>query len=113
MRPGATKQKFILIITTLAVLSLILLLNGALSAQSGGGYDLSWFNLNGSGESFSMGGDYILGVTIGQSGAGNVTGGDYQVEGGFWHCFPLAFPNCPTNGSQSNIYLPIITSSNN
>ena len=53
------------------------------SAQTGGGYDLSWNSLD-AGASSSSGGGYELGATIGQADAGTMSGGAYTLRGGFW-----------------------------
>ncbi len=54
------------------------------SAQSGGGYDLRWNTIAGGGTTFSAGGSYLLGGTMGQSDAGTMSGGAYTLNGGFW-----------------------------
>ena len=54
------------------------------SAQSGGGYDLTWNSIDGGGGMFSTGGNYSLGGTIGQADAGTMSGGNYSLIGGFW-----------------------------
>jgi hypothetical protein len=69
-------------------------------AQTGGPYDLSWSTVDGGGHTFSTGGDYSLGGTIGQPDAGLLTGGDYTLGGGFWGGGAQRF-------SQS-IYLPVV-----
>jgi len=53
-------------------------------AQSGG-YDLSWWTVDGGGATFSTGGPYRLGGTIGQPDAGELRGGNYTLYGGFWN----------------------------
>ena len=53
-------------------------------AQSGGGYDLTWNSIDGGGATFSAGGTYSLGGTIGQADAGTMSGGTYTLSGGFW-----------------------------
>jgi len=55
-------------------------------AQSGGGYDLTWNVIAGGGATFSTGGAYSLGGTIGQADANTttMTGGSYSLQGGFW-----------------------------
>src|SRR5688572_32929568 len=53
-------------------------------AQSGGGFDLSWSTIDGGGATFSTGGAYSLGGTVGQHDAGTQTGGVYTLTGGFW-----------------------------
>ena len=48
-------------------------------------YDLSWYTVDGGGATFSTGGTYSLGATIGQPDAsGALTGGSYALVGGFW-----------------------------
>jgi hypothetical protein len=54
------------------------------SAQSGGGYDLTWNTIDGGGVTFATGGAYQLGGTIGQADAGTMSGGTYTLNGGFW-----------------------------
>ena len=63
---------------------LLLLLTLPALAQSGGGFDLSWHTVASGGGTFSSGGDYTLGGTIGQPEAGSMAGGDYMLSGGFW-----------------------------
>ena len=53
-------------------------------AQSGGGYDLTWSTIDGGGYTFSEGGGYSLGGTVGQPDAGVLSGGGYTLVGGFW-----------------------------
>ncbi|RLC99446.1 MAG: hypothetical protein DRI77_02755 [Chloroflexi bacterium] len=60
-----------------------LLLVGVVSAQTGGGYDLTWWTVDGGGGSLS-GGGYTLMGTAGQPDAGSVGGGGYTLSGGFW-----------------------------
>ena len=67
-------------------------------AQSGGGYDLTWSTIDGGGTTFSIGGVYSLGGTIGQPDAGVMSGGSYTLAGGFWGGPAI----------NSNIYLPLI-----
>jgi hypothetical protein len=68
-------------------------------AQTGGGYDLSWSTIDGGGGTWSTGGSYALGGTIGQPDAGTLAGGSYTLEGGFW----------PGGGeAQHDIYLPLV-----
>jgi len=76
-----------------------LLLASVALAQSGGGYDLGWNTVDGGGTTFSAGGDYTLGGTIGQPDAGLLSGGGYVLGGGFWGGGALA---------QCRIYLPLV-----
>ncbi len=64
----------------------LLLIASAAHAQTGGGYNLSWNSIDGGGETFSTGGGYEVGGTIGQPDAGEtvMTGGGYALTGGFW-----------------------------
>jgi hypothetical protein len=54
------------------------------SAQSGGGYDLSWNTIDGGGATFSTGGVFSLGATAGQPDAGNHSAAPFALSGGFW-----------------------------
>ncbi|GBC93731.1 hypothetical protein HRbin15_02233 [bacterium HR15] len=77
-----------------AVAALLLSLLCA-NAQSGGGYDLTWWTIDSGGITFATGGTFTLGATIGQPDASNaLTGGAFSLTGGFWFT-----PACiPTNG---------------
>ncbi len=75
----------------LALFALLLLLSAALSslapnveAQSGGGYDLTWYTIDGGGAQNLSGGSYTLSGTIGQFDAGSQSGGAYALRGGYW-----------------------------
>lgn len=63
----------------------------AASAQTGGGYDLSWHTVDGGGTTFSTGGGYSLGGTAGQPDAGSHAGAAYTLSGGFWFGATTAF----------------------
>lgn len=75
------------ILISLALLTLLLLIAShtiaPASAQSGGGYDLTWNTIDGGGGT-SIGGAYSLSGTIGQPDAGTMSGGAYTLNGGFW-----------------------------
>jgi hypothetical protein len=48
-------------------------------------YAIDWWTVDGGGDMWTVGGDYELSGTIGQSDAGPVmSGGDYELVGGFW-----------------------------
>jgi len=79
----------------LALVLAMLLFAGTVSAQ--GDYDLSWWTVDGGGHTFSSGGDYSLGGTIGQPDAGLLAGPGYQLSGGFW-----------TGGGLYRVYLPLV-----
>jgi hypothetical protein len=61
----------------------------AASAAMDGGYDLSWWSVDGGGHTFSGDGEYELSGTTGQpdAGLGRTTGG-YRLRGGFWSFGP-------------------------
>lgn len=91
--PGKTQVTCVLVLCALALLS------GVALAQ--GGYDLSWWTVDGGGETFSTGGGYSLGGTIAQPDAGLLTGPGYRLEGGFW------VGGAPP-GSLYRVYLPMV-----
>ena len=73
------------------------------ASQSGSGYELAWFTVDGGGATFNAGGDYELGGTVGQPDAGTFSGDGYTLDGGFWGA------SVPSSGPPvHNIYLPII-----
>jgi hypothetical protein len=88
-------RKTILISSLL--IALLVVTTSAL-AQAGGGYDLTWSTIDGGGTTFSAGGSYSLGGTIGQPDAGVLSGGAYTLNGGLW------------SGARANyrVYLPLI-----
>jgi hypothetical protein len=64
--------------------SLFVLHHASSAAQSGAGYDLTWSQIGGGGGTFSTGGGYSLGGSVGQPDAGRLGGGEYTLTGGFW-----------------------------
>ncbi len=54
------------------------------AVADGGGYQLTWYSIDGGGATFSTGGAYQLGGSIGQPDAGTSSGGGYTLVGGFW-----------------------------
>lgn len=91
-------------VTLVVVLSLILLACAwVAAAQIGGPYDLSWNTTDAGGHTFSSGGPFTLGGTVGQPDAGTISGGPYTVEGGFWSGLR------PADGvDQYTLYLPTV-----
>ena len=86
------------LLTALAVLFVALSLSIATtSAQSGGGYDLTWSTIDGGGGD-SAGGGYSLSGTIGQPDAGVLSGGGYTLKGGFW----------PGTAANYRVFLPLV-----
>jgi len=87
-------------LTLLAILIALALAVGA-AAQSGGGYDLTWNTVDGGGYTWSTGGGYALGGTVGQPDAGVLQGGGYTLVGGFWGGAVGAV-------AQYRVYLPLV-----
>jgi len=69
-------------------------------ALAADGYTLSWWTVDGGGGTFSTGGVYTLGGTIGQPDAGQLTGDTYTLGGGFWGGGAAAI--------QYKLYLPLV-----
>ena len=67
-----------------AALALPMLAGLAGLAGATGGIDLSWNTIDGGGQTFSTGGAFGLGGTIGQPDAGAMSGGSFGLTGGFW-----------------------------
>lgn len=86
--------------TFLLALGILLLLTSAAQAQ--GGYDLSWWTVDGGGGASSTGAGYALGATIGQPDAGVLSGGGYTLGGGFWGGGEMPQP------PGYPVYLPLI-----
>jgi len=80
------------------LLALLVLLPAVALAQTGGGYDLTWSTIDGGGYTFSEGGGYSLGGTVGQPDAGVLSGGGYTLAGGFW----------AGGAARYSIYLPLV-----
>jgi hypothetical protein len=91
--------------TSLILLALLsgLLVTGSAWAQSGDGYDLSWWTLDGGGGVVS-GGGFSLSGTAGQPEAGAIlTGGDYTLASAFW-----LNTGARTDAVEYGIYLPLV-----
>ncbi len=86
-------NRILILLATLAWVLGAMLLAGprTASAQTGGGYDLTWNSIDGGGATFSTGGGYSLGATIGQADAGASSGGTYSLSGGFWAGIPANY----------------------
>ena len=84
---------------TLTILAAATLLTAAARAQSGGGYDLSWWTIDGGGITFATGGTFNLGGTAGQPDASSaLTGGAFSLTGGFWFT-PCILSNGDVDGN--------------
>jgi hypothetical protein len=81
------RASLVILIVSAALLLLVLSVAEGLTgvaAANGQGYTLDWWTVDGGGATFSTGGAYALGGSIGQPDAGLLTGGDYTLGGGFW-----------------------------
>jgi hypothetical protein len=95
-------DRFIKPVRSLFLAACLLLPAAVVLAQAGGGYELTWSTVDAGGLTFSAGGGYTLGGTIGQPDAQLLTGGGYALAGGFW---PGLAPAPPPR----HVYLPLIT----
>ncbi len=78
-------MKRIALLALVSVIALALAAAGAVHAQSGGAFELTWFTLDGGGEMDLSGGTFALGSTAGQPDAAGATGGTFALQGGFWN----------------------------
>ena len=75
-----------------------LLVVGAVAAQTGNGYDLTWWTVDGGGGTV-IGGGYTINGTIGQPDSGSMQGGGYILSGGFW---------AGAGSTDFQVYLPLV-----
>jgi hypothetical protein len=98
------KRKWFL---SLLLLVLAVALLGVVSVYALGAYNLDWWAVNGGGATFSAGGSYSLGASVGQPAAGTSGGGSYTLIGGFWGGDAAATPT-PTL-TPANTPTPTVT----
>ena len=90
-------------ITLLSGSSLMLptLANAKCGSAADGGrgadYDLFWHTVDGGAVMFGTDSDFELSGTIGQPGAGTMTGGEFTLTGGFW--FEVPQGDCNSTGN--------------
>ena len=99
----------------LGVIALLLLLGNAAILVAADSYTLSWWTVDGAppesanigaigGGGASCAPGYVLNGTIGQADASpKLSGGDYQVTGGFW-----SETGMPVLLGEHRIYLPLV-----
>jgi len=88
-------------------LALALLVAGVVLAQTGGGYDLTWWTVDGGGGTVE-GGGYTLMSSAGQPDAAPpLSGGGYTLTGGFWSAGPTAPSACT---AVTDVDLTLLTS---
>lgn len=68
----------------------------AMAADEDGAFDLSWHTIDGGGGT-SSGGDLQLHGSIGQPDAGAMSGGEFELTGGFWIGVGTPVPVCPAD----------------
>ena len=75
----------------------VVLAIGVATAAPGQDYQIDWHSIDGGG-GFSFGGDFDLEGTLGQPDAGILTGGNFELTGGFW---AGAVPQCACLGDMN------------
>jgi hypothetical protein len=78
---------------------LLLLLMTVATSTRAQNYDIDWFKLAG-GSGTSAGGVYQVSGTLGQPDAGQMSGGDFSVSGGFWPGLTV-----PSNGQTPTLFI--------
>jgi hypothetical protein len=76
----------------------------AAPAGPSGGLSIPWWTVDGGGNT-SFGGDFALSGTLGQPDPGEMSGGNYVLNGGFWNSATGAIGG----GTGHKLYLPSIT----
>ncbi|HET7375510.1 MAG TPA: hypothetical protein VFK30_02315 [Anaerolineae bacterium] len=98
------KRNMILIASVLVLLIGIGTANAQRTADQSApqsGYSIDWYTIDGGGALNSHGGSYSLGGSIGQPDAGALSGGAYELVGGFWSGAAINY----------DIYLPLVLKS--
>ena len=90
------------LIATFSLLIIALAWGGVTLAQTGGGYDLSWWTVDGGSGSVN-GGGYHLSGTTGQPDTGILTGGGYHLTSGYW-----SGGNGGNSPTSKTLYMPIM-----
>ena len=93
-------KKFRIVVCLLAIV-LAAAGNSHAVAQSGGPCELTWDTLDSSGS--ATGGPYALDATVGQPEAGEISGGDYTLGGGFWGGGAIV-----NAADKYKVYLPVV-----
>ncbi|HKP53636.1 MAG TPA: S-layer homology domain-containing protein [Chloroflexia bacterium] len=105
-RKIATSRPSLLLGTTL----LLTLLALPVVAQVGGGFNLSWFSVDGGSITTTSGGNFSMGGTVGQPDAGIANGGQYTWTGGFWGVTGSTATSTPSNTPTGTFIPPTATS---
>ena len=56
----------------------------AIAAPASAQFMIPWWTVDGGGQTFSTGGQFTLGSTVGQADTGVMAGGQFTLHGGFW-----------------------------
>ena len=89
-------HRYHFVATLIGVAILLLSQHATVSAQTGGGYDLTWSSIDNGGAVSTSANGYALAGSIGQPDAGvGASANGYNLSGGFWTL------------SQYRAYLPI------
>ena len=83
-------------ITQTVVRTMLMLLISFVGLGAAADFEISRSTIDGGGAMFSGGADFELAGTLGQPDAGILSGGDFELSGGFW--FPLAVDDCNSDG---------------
>ncbi len=86
-------------VSLLVIAALVVLAAGSLATAQTGEWNLSWHTIDGGGATSTGGDRYALSGTIGQPDTGEMTGGVYRLNGGFWQ---------PARPDGYAVYLPMI-----
>ena len=84
----------------LLIAALVLLVAASLASAQAGDWALHWYTIDGGGATSTGGDRYTISGTTGQPDAGNMSGGVYNLYGGFWQ---------PASPAGHTVYLPLIT----
>ena len=93
------KRKNIFIaIALIALVVALSLSNASAAAKPAATYTVDWYTVASGGTTNAAGGTYALSGTIGQFDVGSMSGGSYQLNGGFWEVV----------NSLRQLFLPLI-----
>ncbi|MGD9048674.1 MAG: hypothetical protein PVF77_11535 [Anaerolineae bacterium] len=96
-----TRSALLLMLLAGLALAGLLAISLVVAAQGDGGYDLSWWTVDGGGGT-SKSDAFALSGTLGQAEASTWRGGGYTLTGGFWGGEGQA------SGEKLWIYLPLV-----
>jgi hypothetical protein len=96
------KRRIIFVTLVIIAFALVALSGNTtpVSAKPADAYTIDWYTIDGGGATFSTGGAFELGGTVGQHDAGAQSGGTFSLASGFW--------NALAETANTYIYLPFI-----